>query len=49
MSRNHSLPRLIIAWALLSIGAVVCVTGMPLAPVTLVPPEGSRPAAARAR
>ena len=34
MSRNHSLPRLIIAWALLSIGAVVCVTGMPLAPAT---------------
>ena len=34
MSRNLSLPRLIIAWALLSIGAVACGTGTPQAPAT---------------
>ena len=34
MSRNHSLPRRIIAWALLSIGAVACGTGTPQAPAT---------------
>ena len=34
MSRNLSLPRLIVAWTLLSIGAVACGTGTPQAPVT---------------
>ena len=34
MSRNLSLPRLIIASALLSIGAVACGTGTPQAPAT---------------
>jgi len=34
MSRNLSLPRRIIAWALLSIGAVACGTGTPQAPAT---------------
>ena len=34
MSRNHCLPRLIVAWTLLSTGVVACGTGPMQSPVT---------------